>query len=435
MEKQAKELEFHAYHDALTGLPNRTLFRDRLSQAIKYSSRHKKKFALLFIDLDRFKQINDSFGHQFGDAVLLEIAKRIKKELRSEDTLARFGGDEFVVIVRDIADKDAAEKVAAKVLASLKEPLHFYDNELYTSISIGVSLYPDDSKNEEDLLKYADSAMYRAKEEGRNNYRFYNSEMTVKIYEKVALGNALRVAIERDEFEVFYQPQIDVIDGNVTGVEALVRWQHPKYGLISPGKFLPLAEENGSIVEIDRLVMIKAMDHFRRWKEKKLVTGRLSLNLAMKQLLQDDFLTFFESSLKKTGFKKEWLEFEVTESDVMHNPANSIKTLQYLHEQGVAIAMDDFGTGYSSLAYLTKLPIDKLKIDRSFIVEMQKDESSMEIVKVVVALADTLGLRLVAEGVEMSAQKDLLLQLGCGTIQGYLYAKPMNEHHMERYLR
>jgi len=270
-------------------LPNRTLFRDRLSQAINYSKRHNKKFALLFIDLDRFKQINDSLGHQFGDAVLVEIAKRIKKQLRSEDTLARFGGDEFVVIARDIKDKESAQKIALKMLESLKEPLRLMGQDIYTSISIGISLYPEDSQSEENLVKFADSAMYKAKEEGRNNYCFYSS---------------------------------------------LVRWQDPKFGLISPAKFLPVAEESGLMVQIDRIVMKKAIAEFVRWKREGIVQGRLSLNLAMKQLLQEE-------------------------------------SLVRLHQMGISIAMDDFGTGYSSLAYLTKLPLDKLKIDRSFVIEMQ----------------------------------------------------------------
>ncbi len=435
LKKQAEELEFRAYHDALTALPNRTLFRDRLSQAIHYSKRHNKKFALIFIDLDRFKQINDSFGHQFGDMVLLEISKRIKNELRSEDTLARFGGDEFVVIARDINEKSDAEKIAAKMLESLKEPLNLYGHDIYTSISIGISLYPDDSQSEENLVKYADSAMYKAKEEGRNNYRFYSSEMTQNAFEKVALENALRAAIEKQEFEVFYQPQVNAVDKNVSGVEALVRWRHSRDDLLAPAKFLPVAEESGLIVEIDRIVMRKAMKQFAKWKKSGLITGRLSLNLAMKQLLQDDFLEFFEKTLKETGFEREWLEFEVTESDVMRNPAQSIAKLAYLYTKGVAIAMDDFGTGYSSLAYLTKLPLDKLKIDRSFIVEMQKDINSMEIVKVVVALAQTLGLKLVAEGVETCMQQDLLLQMGCSVIQGYLHAKPMNAKEAELFLK
>ena len=435
LQKQAEELEFQAYHDALTALPNRTLFRDRLSQAISHSKRHGKKFALFFVDLDRFKQINDSFGHQFGDAVLLEIAKRIKKQIRSEDTLARFGGDEFVVIALDVADKKAAEKIASKMLASLKEPLHLYGQDIYTSISIGVSIYPDDSRTEENLLKYADSAMYKAKEEGRNNYRFYSSEMTDSAFEKVALENALRAAIEKREFEVFYQPQVNALNGDVVGMEALVRWRYSTFGLISPQKFLPIAEESGLIVEIDRIVMEKAMERFVHWKHQGLVHGRLSLNLAMKQLLQEDFLDFLQSLMAKTGMRREWLEFEVTESDVMHNPSESIKTLVHMNQQGIGIAMDDFGTGYSSLAYLTKLPIDKLKIDRSFVVEMQKDVSSMEIVKVVIALAKTLGLSLVAEGVETDMQKEMLLQMNCDTIQGYLFAKPMDFEETEKFLK
>jgi len=259
--------------------------------------------------------------------------------------------------------------------------------------------------------------------------------MTESAFEKVALENALRMAIEEEHFVVFYQPQINASEGSVVGIEALVRWQDPKFGLISPAKFLPVAEESGLMVQIDRIVMKKAIAEFVRWKREGIVQGRLSLNLAMKQLLQEDFLSFLEKTLSKTGLQKEWLEFEVTESDVMRNPAQSIQSLVRLHQMGISIAMDDFGTGYSSLAYLTKLPLDKLKIDRSFVIEMQKDLNAMEIVKVVVALAQTLGLQLVAEGVETCTQKDLLIEMGSKVIQGYFFAKPMEAVDMEKFLQ
>ena len=434
LQKQAEQLEKLAYHDPLTALPNRTLFHDRLSQAISYSKRHNKKFALLFIDLDRFKQINDSLGHQFGDQVLLEVAKRIKKVIRQEDTLARFGGDEFLVIARDISGKEDAKRIAAKILESLQKPFNLLGHDVYTTISIGVSIYPDDSQNGESLIKYADSAMYRAKEEGRNNFRFYVSKMTEDAFEKVVLENALRAAIEKEAFEVYFQPQLDIKRDTLSGTEVLVRWRHQDFGLVAPDRFLPVAEESGLIVQIDRIVLDKAFAQFTKWKSAGLIKGRLSLNLAMKQLLRDDFLDFLDAKMRQYGFKDEWLEFEVTESDIMQNPQYSIDILHRLHERGISIAMDDFGTGYSSLAYLTKLPLDKLKIDRSFIVEMPKSKSATGIVKVVIALAQTLDLDLVAEGVEECIQKDYLYNMGCMKIQGYLYSKPLCAEDFEAYL-
>lgn len=435
LEQQAKALEYQAYHDALTSLPNRTLFQDRLEQAISYSKRNNKKFALLFIDLDRFKQINDSMGHQFGDQVLLEVANRIMKIIREEDTLARFGGDEFLIIARDIQNKEDVKKIAHKILESLKEPMNLLGHDVYTSLSIGIALYPQDSQNKDSLIKYADSAMYKAKEEGRNTFRFYSSEMTEDAFEKVVMENALRAAIEKEEFFVHFQPQIDIEKESISGVEALVRWRHADFGLIAPGRFLGVAEESGLIVAIDRIVMKKAMSAYVKWRKEGYAIGRLSLNLAMKQLLTEDFLEFLHEQLKRYDFKKEWLEFEVTESDIMRNPQHSIELLQKLHDEGISIAMDDFGTGYSSLAYLTKLPLDKLKIDRSFVVQMTKSKSATEIVKVVIALASTLGLDLVAEGVEECIQKDFLYNLACRNIQGYLYSPPLDVEAFERYLK
>ena len=434
LERQAQELEKLAYHDALTALPNRTLFHDRLSQAISYSKRHERKFALLFVDLDRFKQINDSLGHQFGDQVLLEVAKRIKKVIRQEDTLARFGGDEFLVIARDISDRENAQKIAKKILESLQKPFKLAGQDVYTTISIGVSIYPDDSQNAESLIKYADSAMYQAKEQGRNNFCFYASKMTEDAFEKVVLENALRAAIEEEAFEVHFQPQVDITQNVLSGTEALVRWRHEDFGLVSPAKFLPVAEESGLVVQIDRIVMHKAIEQFAKWKKAGLAPGRLSLNLAMKQLLREDFLDFLDARMKQYDFKDEWLEFEVTESDIMQNPQYSIDVLHRLHQRGISIAMDDFGTGYSSLAYLTKLPLDKLKIDRSFIVEMPKKKSATEIVNVVIALAQTLGLDLIAEGVEECIQRDYLYNMGCRKIQGYLYSRPLAAEDFEAYL-
>ncbi len=431
---QAQELEHQAHHDALTNLPNRVLFRDRLDQAIAYSKRNNKKFALYFVDLDRFKQINDSLGHQFGDKVLLEVASRIKSVLREEDTLARFGGDEFTILARDINSKEDAAFIAQKILERFKEPLHINGHSVYSSISIGVTIFPDDSQNRVDLIKFADSAMYRAKEEGRDNYRFYTADMTQSAFKKVVIENSLRSAIEQEEFEVFFQPQVEIGTNRVVGVEALVRWRHSEAGLVAPGEFLHIAQESGLIVKIDRIVMKKALQAYADWRKNGIAVERISLNLAMRQLQEDDFLEFVKEQLERFGIRPEWLEFEITENDIMRNPTRSIEILNELHKMGVKISMDDFGTGYSSLAYLSRLPLDKLKIDRSFVKEIPAERHSVEIVRMIVILAKGLGLELVAEGVETKQQCALLEEMECRTIQGFYYAKPMSGKDFEAYM-
>ena len=432
--EQARMLEYQAHHDALTNLPNRLLFNDRLQQAIYYAQRNNKKFAVLFIDLDRFKQINDSFGHQFGDKVLLEVTNRLKNVIRHEDTLARLGGDEFTVIAKDIHSKEDAKTIATKILEALRVSMKINAQEVYTSISIGISIYPDDSKNETNLVKYADSAMYRAKEEGRDNYMFYSSEMTDLAYEKVVIENSLRGAIAEEDFEVFFQPQIDSLSDKIIGVESLVRWMHPELGLIPPARFIDIAEESGLITKIDRIVMDKAMRYFSLWKKGGSTIQKLSLNLAMKQLLEEDFVELVEQKMQEYDFLPEWLEFEVTESDMMKNPVRSIEVLNELHSRGIAIAIDDFGTGYSSLSYLTRLPLDKIKIDRAFIMDIPKNGGSMEIVNTIIVLAKSLQLEVIAEGVETKEQLEFLSKRDCTNIQGYFYSKPLPKEELERFM-
>ena len=429
------ELEVQANHDALTGLPNRQLFTDRLNQAITKAQRNNTKMALFFIDLDHFKEINDSLGHDIGDKVLKVVTKKLLSILRKEDSLARLGGDEFTVIVNDLKNGEDASILAEKILKVLAEPIVIYDNELYVSSSIGISLYPDDGGLVQNLLKFADAAMYRAKSEGRNNFQFYSAEMTELAFERVVMETSLRAALKNEEFIVHFQPQVDGNTGKLVGMEALVRWNHATMGIISPAKFIPLAESTGLIVELDRFVMRKAMTQIALWYEKGLNPGVLAMNLAVKQLKQKDFISMFKNLMDETGCEPEWLELEVTESQLMSNPEEAIRVLGEISDLGVGLAIDDFGTGYSSLAYLKKLPIDKLKIDQSFVKDIPEDEDDCAITKAVISLSQSLNLRVIAEGVETQEQKQFLVSNKCNNIQGYLYSKPVNAQELEVILK
>jgi len=434
LNEQTTLLKYQANHDALTGLPNRTLFADRLSQAIISSKRLNEKFALLFIDLDQFKKINDSLGHHIGDEVLVEASHRLQGAIRENDTLSRLGGDEFTVILKDIKNSQSAAKVAQKLVDVMNLPIQSTLHKLHITSSIGISIYPDDATNESNLIKYADVAMYRAKDEGRNNYQFYSSDMTALAFERVVMESSLRIAIKEEQFVVHYQPQIDTTTQKTVSMEALVRWQHPSLGLIAPFKFIPLAEESGLIIQIDRLVMKMAMKQFTEWQNMGLNPGLVSLNLAMKQLNTKDFIEYLKESMKEFNFQASWLELEVTEGDVMANPEASILKLQQLHALGISIAIDDFGTGYSSLSYLKKLPLDKLKIDRSFIKDIPDDEDDMAITRAIIALAKSLKLTLIAEGVETKEQKKFIVENGCELIQGYYYSQPLCSDDMQKFL-
>ena len=433
--EQTKQLEYQANHDTLTNLPNRALFKDRLAQSIIRAKRNSEQFALLFIDLDQFKKINDSLGHHVGDEVLIEAAKRINSVLREEDSLARLGGDEFTVILKNIKNIQNISVVAQKIIDIMKEPITIAIHNLYVTSSIGISIYPDDAKNDLNLIKYADAAMYKAKDEGRNNYQFYSSSMTAYAFEHVVMESSLRVAIKEEQFVVYFQPQYDTKIEKLIGMEALVRWNHPSLGLIPPGKFIPIAEETGLIIEIDKLVMKNAMLQFSKWYKQGYNPGLLSLNLAMKQLNQDDFLEYIQNFMSSVNFKSEWLELEVTEGQVMNNPEASIEKLNSIHNMGIQIAIDDFGTGYSSLSYLKKLPLDKLKIDQSFIRDIPEDEDDMAITRAIIALGKSLNLKLIAEGVETQEQRDFLEATGCDYIQGYFYSRPIPGDDIEELLK
>ena len=435
LNEQREQLEYQANHDSLTGLPNRILFIDRVRQAIQLADRNNNKVAVLFIDLDHFKEINDSLGHNIGDKILVEFAKTMKSKIRKSDTISRLGGDEFCIILNDITTIDYITSFIVDCLITIRDPFIINERKLHIGMSIGVSIYPDDGGNATDLLRNADAAMYKAKDSGRNTYSFYDEDMTKKALERISLETALRKAFADDELVVYFQPQIDALENKLVGMEALVRWEHPNLGLIFPDKFIPLAELTGLIVELDRIVMKKALYQFNQWYKDGLNPGKLSLNLAIKQIESGDFISFFEELLSDENYDYKNIELEVTESQIMNNPKNSIKVLQKLDKLGISIAIDDFGTGYSSLAYLKKLPISKLKIDKSFVDNLPDDLEDIAIAKAVIDLSAALNLKVIAEGVETKEQKNFLLENGCKFMQGYLYSKPLSVDDMTKYLQ
>ena len=434
LEEQRELLEFQANHDALTGLPNRVLFMDRLNQSIKYAKRYNHHLALLFIDLDNFKEINDSLGHHIGDKILIEVSKRMTAKIRKSDTLSRLGGDEFCIILNDIADIQEISNIIATGMEIFKEPFVINNTTLYVSVSVGASLYPNDGEIANELLRNADAAMYKAKHAGKNRYSFYDETMTLHAFEKIYLETELRKAFKQDELEVYYQPQVDAHNGKIIGAEALVRWNHPDMGFVYPSKFIPLAELNGMIVELDRIVMDKAFEQMSVWKEQKINPSTISLNLTIKQIEEEDFLSFLASLLSKHKIAPQDLEFEVTETQIMTNPDDSIKVLEEISALGIAIAIDDFGTGYSSLAYLKRLPISKLKIDKSFVDNLPENLEDSAIAKTIINLCRSLGIDVIAEGVESVDQKDFLVQNDCNYIQGYYYSRPLDTKTMTNYL-
>jgi len=421
---QKNALQYQATHDALTGLANRVLFSERLEYAIEKSKIHNTRMALLFVDLDHFKEINDSLGHEAGDKVLSIVTQRLKHTVVKEESLARFGGDEFTVIIEELQNLEEVSSLADKILNVLLAPIAVDHHELYVGCSIGISLFPDNGDTTQDLLKYADAAMYAAKNEGRNNVRYYSSEMTTRALERVVMETSLRAGLKNGEFIVYFQPQVNGKENRLFGMEALVRWNSPTVGLVSPAAFIPIAESTGLIVELDRYVMKHAMNQIALWYKEGLNPGILSMNLTMKQLQQKDFIDFLKTLLAETGCSVEWIELEVTEDQIMIHPDEAIDILKEISHIGVKIAVDDFGTGYSSLSYLKKLPINKLKIDQSFVRELPGDDEDAAITKAIIAMAQSLNLDVIAEGVETAEQKDFLVQNGCDNIQGYFYSKP-----------
>lgn len=434
LERQRELFEYQANHDLLTDLPNRVLFLDRLNQSIHHAQRFNKKMAVIFIDLDNFKEINDSLGHDIGDKILIEASKRLSGQMRQYDTLSRLGGDEFCIIVNDVKGQGEIETVIGKCMQVIKEPFFICNSTLHLSMSAGISFYPNDGDDANTLLKNSDAAMYKAKRKGRNTYSFYDEEMTRMAFERIMIETELQKALKDDQLRPYFQPQMDALNGRLIGMEVLARWEHPTMGLIPPERFIPLAESNGMIIELDRIMMHKAFREFSLWKEKGLKPGKLSVNLSMKQVEESGFVPFLKSLMKETNVQSEDLELEVTETQIMNQIDSSIQILNEINGLGISIAIDDFGTGYSSLAYLKRLPITKLKIDKSFIDGLPTDPDDIAITKTIISLCENLNLSVIAEGIETEAQKDFLIQNGCTQLQGYYYARPLSTIQMDRLL-
>lgn len=426
--KQAEAtITFQAYHDLLTGLPNRSLFKDRLGQAMVHAKRHGQIMATLFLDMDHFKVVNDTLGHLIGDGLLQALAQRLRTSLREGDTLSRIGGDEFMLLLPHIRSRDNAAYIAQKIIASLKQPFNIEGHELHVGISIGIAIFPDDGENIETLIKHADIAMYHAKDHGRNDFKFFTQDLHKTFVGRLAIENEMRHALEKTEFEVFYQPQVSVANQQVRGMEALIRWNHPTRGMVSPNDFIPIAEASGLITPISEWVMNAACKQARLWRDSSLPAITMAINLSARQIDHPQFVEKFLHSLRKYLPDGRGIEIEITESTLMRDIEGATNKLRKLADVGVEISIDDFGTGYSSLSYLKKLPINTLKIDRSFIKDLTgHTNNGSTIVAGIAAMAKGLKMKVVAEGVETQEQLDYLLKLGCDSYQGFLFSRPVN---------
>jgi len=436
--KQAEERILHlAHHDTLTQLPNRVNLVSRLEQAMAQARRDGDELAMLFIDMDRFKNINDTLGHQVGDGLLVEVGQRLRALVRDSDIVARLGGDEFVLVLTGVGRRgaSAAASVARKLVADLGRPYKVAGHELHSTPSIGIGLFPTDGEDTDTLMKNADTAMYQAKAAGRNNFQFFTHAMNEARGERLALEVGLRCAIEKCQLSLHYQPQVDLDSGHVVGLEALLRWQHPELGWIPPLKFIPIAEDTGLIESIGAWVLEQALAQVALWRTGGHPTLRVAVNLSAQQLRHDGLVTQVAQALQRHGLPGQALELEITESMAMQDPARTAELLRRLREQGVALAVDDFGTGYSSLAYLKQLPLSCLKLDRSFVMDIEHDPNDAAICTATIQMAHSLGLAVVAEGVETRAQLDFLQRLGCDTVQGYYISKPLPADACEAFLR
>ncbi len=421
-----RRIQHLSYHDALTGLPNRMLFMDRIDQAISRAQREEGQFALLFIDIDHFKVINDSMGHDAGDQLLNLISIRLREVLRKSDTVARLGGDEFTVIIESLQHPDDVIQITKNILSALDLPTEVNGTEVYVGGSIGIAMYPQDGENFGVLLKNADIAMYKAKDLGRNTFQFYASEMSHKAMQRLELENQIRTALKEDQFEVYYQPKVDLQNNKCIGVEALVRWNHPQRGLISPDDFVPLAEEIGLITQLDEWVMKAACLQFMQWKQQGYPLNNLSVNISSRHFKEGNLIEYCTTLLEMTGIAPECLEIELTESALVDNYSNAKYILDKLHTMGLRIALDDFGTGYASMAYLKEFPFDTVKIDRSFIRDIPQDYEDAAIVTAMIQLSQALRLNIVAEGIETDQQRQFLYDNACGYGQGYLWSRPVS---------
>lgn len=431
--RQLQKLADQLHYDILTGLPNRALFFDRLHQAVSRSRWNKKNVAVVALDMDRFKLVNDSAGPEVGDRVLKMIAGRLEGVLRDGDTVARLGGDEFVLCLIDLADENDIPRVADQIQASLSEPFYIDDYEFYLTSSIGVSTFPRDTHQPEELFNNARTAMYRAKQTGKNNYEFYSPELQNAAPERLLLETGLRRALDRNQFILHYQPKISVRSGRITGLEALLRWQHPEKGLMPPNDFIPMLEETGLIVPVGEWVLRSACLQAKVWQQSGMPDIRMAVNLSARQLQDPNMDKMVIQVLKETGLEAESLELEITESMLLQ-PESAV-TLQSLSDIGVHFSIDDFGTGYSSLSYLKRYPINTLKIDRSFVKDLDKNQEDEAIVKAVVAMAQSLKMNVVAEGVETRSQYALLRDIKCDEVQGFYFSRPLPIDQCSRLLR
>lgn len=430
-----KTIAYQAYHDLLTALPNRALFQDRLAQAMTQAKRNITRLAVMFIDLDKFKFVNDSLGHVAGDKLLQALASRLRSCLREVDTLARMGGDEFVLLLPNINEASDATLIAEKILVALQEKFVIGDHELFASVSIGIALYPDDANTSENLIKRADIAMYHAKSQGRNNYQLFNYTMDAQASGRLALVRDIRNALERNEFEVHYHPQVDIPSGRIVGLEALLRWKHPTHGLLSPASFIHLAEETGIISPIGEWVLRTVCGHAIEWRDAGHPLVRIGINISPQQIQKPDFADKFLGLLEEYQIDPALIGIEITESTIMKDVEKTVPKLKKLRDKGVEISLDDFGTGYSSLSYLNKLPIHTIKVDQSFIRDMPQNAGHLSIVNAIATMAKGLLLRLVIEGVETKAQLDSIISIGCNEYQGFLFARPLSSEKTTELLR
>jgi diguanylate cyclase (GGDEF)-like protein len=423
--KADARIEYLASHDSLTSLPNRETFNGLLHHAIEAACRHQRRFAVLFIDLDRFKVINDSLGHDAGDMLLVEIANRLRQTLRSSDVVARLGGDEFVVILEEAAERHDVERIAGNLLSVLSQPLQLRGHECHTTASIGIAMYPADGSDVQTLTKNADMAMYLAKEDGKNGFRFFTKEVKTQSIERLTLESALRRALERDQFALHYQPKVDMATGQITGVEALLRWTHPELGVLPPAQFIPLAEETGLIVPIGRWVLKEACAQNMAWQRGGLRPVSMAVNLSPRQFVDEHLLQDIDEALAASGMSAVLLQLEVTESMVMRNVSRAVKVLDAIQRRGIRLAIDDFGTGYSSMSLMKQFPIDTIKIDRSFVRDLPDDSEDRAIAQAIISMGKALGLTVVAEGVETAEQQTFLRDHACDEMQGFLFSKPL----------
>jgi diguanylate cyclase (GGDEF)-like protein/PAS domain S-box-containing protein len=433
--RAGEKIQYLATHDSLTGLPNRSMFSQLLNHAIQAARRYQRQFAVLFIDLDRFKIINDTLGHEAGDQLLQEIATRLKQPLRAVDIVGRLGGDEFIILIEEVSDSSQVATVAHKVLTGIMKPITLVGQECRITASIGICMYPKDAEDEQSLMKNADVAMYLAKEEGKNNYQFYSEDIQSKSLERLSIEAQLRFALERDEFSLHYQAKVDFKTNAITGVEALLRWQNRYLGSVTPTQFIPAAEETGLIVSIGKWVMRTACAQNVAWQKQGLPVVCMAVNLSLRQLMDDNLIDDIKTALNDSGMASNLLELEITESMVMYNPARMISVLAEIKSLGARLAIDDFGTGYSYLAQIKHFPVDTLKIDRSFIRNIPQDAGDKAITEAIIAMGKTLGLNVVAEGVETGEQMNFLKDLSCDEMQGFYFSRPIMPEQFADLLR